>query len=173
MVGKRDTTENRFRAKFTVGAPNECWNWRANKNGMGYGLLWDLERHRKVLAHRYAYELHHGVTLPKGSSVVIAHTCDNPACVNPRHLWATTILGNTRDMDAKGRRRNVRTANNTLPPHFVGSAHPRAKLTEQLVIRYRKEIAAGKGIRPLARETGLDRRTLTRMRDKKSWRHVP
>jgi hypothetical protein len=166
-------TEVRFRAKFAEGASDACWIWQSNTNGAGYGLIWDLERKRKVLAHRYAYELHYGVTLPKGQSIVIAHHCDNPACVNPAHLFATTIRGNAEDMVRKGRSRTVRTENSTNPPRFVGSECWNSKLTEKLVTRYRKELAAGKALRQLARETGIARRTLMHMRDRTSWKHVP
>lgn len=171
MTGKRAPTEIRFREKFHSGSPDECWPWLANKNGMGYGLIYDNERKRKVLAHRYAYELHHGCTLPKGQSVVIMHTCDNPICVNPSHLSLGTMKTNYDDMAAKGRRRIVCTVAN-LGPQRRGSACPQAKLTEEMVRKIRADIAGGEPTRAVARRLGMDASTIRHIRDRKSWKHV-
>lgn len=67
------------------------------------------------LAHRVAFEEAYG-PIPEGKSV--CHTCDNPPCIEPTHLFAGTALENTRDMISKGRQIVLR-----------GDAAPWSKLT--------------------------------------------
>jgi len=88
--------EERFWPK--IEKTNSCWNWMANKNNHGYGMV--LYGDRKRLAHRISWELHNG-KIPKGLCVL--HKCDNPACVNPDHLFLGTIRDNYEDMVKKGR----------------------------------------------------------------------
>lgn len=172
MANRKHTpTVERFREKFVPGRVNDCWPWHANQNGMGYGLLWDYERRRKVLAHRYAYELHHGTILPPGQGIIIMHTCDNPICVNPAHLQRGTMKDNYADMTAKGRRKIAWSPTN-IPPHHVGSKHPHAKLTEAKVLQIRVDIANGEPTRAVARRLGMNASTIRRIRDRKTWTHI-
>jgi hypothetical protein len=83
--------EARFRAKFDRRGTEECWPWTAATNTSGYGVM-----HSKVerLAHRMAYRVFVG-PIPDG--LVVRHRCDNPLCVNPKHLVAGTQVQNMRD----------------------------------------------------------------------------
>ena len=90
----------RWRALATAGETlNACWGWRGSiQSGGGYALV--SSRH---YAHRIAYEATHG-DIPDGMYVL--HSCDNPPCSNPIHLFVGTNLDNMEDMSRKGRARN-------------------------------------------------------------------
>lgn len=68
-----------------VDKTSSCWLWQAKENVVGYGRI--RIGGRKVLAHRYSYELLKG-EIPNG--LELDHLCRVPACVNPDHLEPVT-----------------------------------------------------------------------------------
>jgi hypothetical protein len=79
------------------GGPDACWIWTAGTDGRGYGWIHDGEKMQ--LAHRVAVVFDGR----DPSGFVVCHTCDNPRCVNPAHLFLGTQGDNMRDKVAKGR----------------------------------------------------------------------
>ncbi len=57
-------------------------------------------RWRHVRSHRWIFEALHG---PIPAGLDICHSCDNPGCVNPRHLRADTRSSNIQESFDKGR----------------------------------------------------------------------
>lgn len=86
----------RFMDKCVVYGNNECWHW-IGSHVRGRGTIW--HEGRNVTAPRVAFFLHTG----KWPEHFACHTCDNPNCVNPRHLFDGDAKANQRDSASKGR----------------------------------------------------------------------
>lgn len=89
-------------ARFQVrNGPDECWGWTGCHNGIGYAKI--TYRKRQTLVTHLALEMD-GRPRPSGDHVA-CHSCDNPICTNPAHLWWGTEKENMQDAAAKGRLR--------------------------------------------------------------------
>ena len=153
---------DRLRRNMTVNRKSGCWEWTGTTRD-GYGRMTVGSRtdgtRRSVSAHRVAYELKNG-EIPAGMEV--CHKCDNPACINPEHLFAGTKRDNAADRDAKGR-------------HFAlnGEEHPASKLTKRIVRDARWERAdRGTSLSELARKYGVSKTTMRNAVIGETWQHV-
>lgn len=88
------TPEVRFSAKVDKAGPipegrpelGPCWRWLGYHQQNGYARF-NVAAGINVLAHRYVYQVHHGVELPgRESGWELDHLCRNRGCVNPGHL---------------------------------------------------------------------------------------
>lgn len=97
-----DTFLDRFKEKIVKnsGPGGDCWDWVGYRDIQGYGMIYRKDRNFR--ASHISLELLK--LCPRPSDAYVAcHTCDNPPCVNPEHLWWGTMRENTQDMIAKNR----------------------------------------------------------------------
>lgn len=156
------TVQERFEAKFEKRDGNYCWNWTAYKDLEGYGTFWIAGRMQ--LAHRVAYQLYVGA-IPEG--LCICHVCDNPACINPSHLFPGTHTDNMRDCNNKGRGRPKCNW-----PDSSGEKHGRSKLTEEDIRTIRMMCASGSRQADLAREFGVTPGNISKIVCGRNWKKV-
>ena len=93
----------RFNSKWKL-VENGCHEWIAGKHDRGYGQFHTSEEYSKRktdYAHRVSYHINTGHQ--PSARECVCHSCDNPSCVNPKHLFLGTHTDNMRDMQSKGR----------------------------------------------------------------------
>lgn len=141
----------RFWRYTKIGAPNECWEF-GNVSTGEYGRLF-ISRTKYVRAHRFSWELHFG-SIPDGMFVL--HSCDNPRCVKPDHLFLGTVGANVKDKLVKRR-------------HKFGQAHPNTKLTDADVAIIRSIKWTPTSAKDLAARFRVSKRSIYDIKKGKSW----
>lgn len=150
----------RFIKFIKVNRETGCWEWTGsiNKDGYGrfkskcYNLIWIT-----LVSSRVAYELFNGKLIP--NKMRACHSCDNPSCVNPNHLWLGTDKDNAEDRDNKGRQ---------VCMH--GEDHGMAKLTWVQIGEIRKLHATNKySQRKLAKIFNITQVNIWRIVNNKIW----
>jgi|ERR1700759_1754667 len=138
-----------------------CMEWQKHVNSKGYGRL--TYRGCEWLAHRLALCLSGEPPLFEPVREVLAcHSCDNPSCCNPKHLFWGSNTVNIRDAKAKGR----------LRPR-IGTNNGRVKLTEDQVYEIRRITDAGfKQYTELGKRYGVSNQAILRIAIRYSWRHL-
>ena len=149
---ERRPLRERFWAKVDKRETRDCWPWLASKDTRGYGHIGADGGRPLLRAHRVAYALVVG-DIPLG--YVVAHRCDNRACVNPAHLFAAPQRENVLDMIAKGRRHSS-----------AGERNPRARLTAAAVAELR---SSNESTASLASRFGVSRSTIQAARSGATW----
>lgn len=80
--------------------PNGCREWNGPRNRGGYGV--GLVDGKPASVARHVMEAIHG---PLTRHQLSCHHCDNPACVNPEHIYVGTAKQNAQDTKNRGRLR--------------------------------------------------------------------
>ena len=153
-----------FRTWFWQQARQEgdCLIWTKAMQSPGYGVL--RVGHRNLLAHRASWLLTNGDIQP---GLCVLHRCDNPACIDPDHLFLGTRTDNSIDKIKKGRQgRGDKMAHK-------GATNGRAKLNDEQVLLIRKIYREG-GVthRELAKEFGVAHSLIGRIVLCLAWRHL-
>lgn len=150
---RSDQEEARVRIlrSITVG-DDGCWEWTKLRSLDGYGRV--TFRTKNMAAHRLAFWAFQG---DDPGERLVCHRCDNPACVNPGHLFLGTAQDNSADMVKKGRSLSAGT-------------NPRARLTEDDVRAIRNR--AKERAYDLAREFRVSPGTIYFVRSGRTWKEV-
>lgn len=152
-------TEKQFRAfwaKVDKRGPDECWEWTAAGKG-NYGAF--SAGGRQLRATRVSYMLAYS-ELPLDLDV--CHSCDNPGCVNPAHLFLGTRKKNLQDCTEKGRQNAAR-----------GVAAGKAKLVPEQVYEIRRRYDAGEPSLQISKDFGVSAQSVGAIGLRKSWEHLP
>lgn len=156
---RRPNTETpidaRFHSLYDIEQNSGCWVWNYTRTSNNYGLL--TINGEQVPAHRFAYQWFIGEI---SDGLFVCHSCDNPPCVNPSHLFLGTHSDNMRDASDKGRLKNGGRE---------GAKNGRAKLTEDDVRAIR---AASGTLHEIAEQFGVKHAIIGKIRTQKAWRHI-
>ena len=152
---KKGTPEERFWEKIDKKSDNGCWNWTGTCNTNHYGEF--SIRGKRVRIHRFSWEIHFG-KIPNG--LFVCHTCDNPKCANPEHLFLGTYQDNSDDKVKKNRQ-------------IVGENHCLHKLIESQVKEIRRLCCEGKlSQRKIAKVFNVSHSLIGYIHKNKRWKHV-
>jgi hypothetical protein len=164
---KKWVWENRIRPRLTV--VGECWEWNgANKLGYGGVSFFVGQRKFTCATHRIALETSLSRLIAPDFAL---HSCDNPKCNNPKHLFPGTPRDNTLDMHAKGRAGGCFKKGHKAT---IGEACGSSKFKEEDVVAIRiifaRELLT---ISEIARQFGAAFGTIKSIVDRRTWKHVP
>ncbi len=134
----------------------ECWEWDAGASG-GYGAFYVARLGHQLRAHRVAYVITHG-SIPKG--LYVLHNCNNPPCVNPKHLRAGTASTPNNTQRRQYRKSDARRPGN------------RSKLTPARVKDIRRRAETGETYALIAERYGITQTHVGNVVRRKSWKHL-
>lgn len=167
----RKTTAERFWQKVDKRGEDDCWNWNGpvitNTSSLSptkRGVLGIQTNGKQInkYAYRLSWELHFG-EIPKG--MFVCHKCDNPLCVNPKHLFLGTAKDNWDDMLNKGRAHYQRF---TRVKTYRMSYQEKRFVEAQAIIEYRH---SGKTLREIGNIYGLSESAVSRIVNKNRRAH--
>jgi hypothetical protein len=145
-----------FFQKVLIPDDSGCMNWIGAKNNKGYGNLTIKRITHK--AHRVSYEIFNGKF---DKSLSVCHSCDNPSCVNPCHLFLGTHKENMADMKSKNR---------NFVPVNIGTRNGGNKLSAYSVKMIRQFIYQGVPSIVLAKEYMVSTAQISRIKNNHKWK---
>lgn len=158
--------EDRFWQKVDktpgLGPNGDCWEWVGAKDRHGYGYIgfWVNSKKKSKPAYRIAFMLEYGINEYLPEYIEICHTCDNPPCVNPDHLFLGTHLENIKDCVNKDRQAK-------------GENYHRSSLKNNDICSIVKNIEYRKYTRiQEARYHGVATQTIDQIYTNQIWRHI-
>ncbi len=156
------TLPERFWRNVEIKEVDDCWEWTSHKNKNGRGRF-EIKR-KFIMAPRIAWTLTNGEIR---DGLCVCHSCDNPGCCNPKHLWLGTYRDNAMDMIKKNRHKP------TTESAPKGEKSGRSKLKEYQVIAILSEIKnATTTCSDLAKKYSVSYKTIRSVIKRKSWKHI-
>ena len=155
MANKLISIEEKLK-RYVIGNCN-CWNWIGSKDRDGYGVF-GHHRNKQIKAHRASYAFYVG-EIPNG--MMVCHSCDNPSCINPQHLFVGTAKDNTQDMIKKQRR-----------PILSGENHPNAKITDHQAHEIKQLRKQNVPLTSIANQYGISFQTVSSIAKGTTWKHI-
>lgn len=146
----------KFRNKIIKGDDvNDCWGWLGAKGVNNYSIF--KIKYERYRASRVSYFLEYGID---PENLDVCHTCDNPICINPKHLFLGTRLDNMKDASLKNRM-------------CKGGDNIKSKLKESDIPKI-KEIYSKGGISQLklSKQFSVSQAIIARVISSKLWKHV-
>ena len=131
---------------------NGCWVCISHKLG-SHGYPQIQRKGKQWCVHRYIWQTYVS-SIPEG--MYILHTCDNPLCINPDHLYVGTQQDNVWDRGRRGR-----TAN--------GERNGNAKLTFKDVCAIRSRTAGGETQVQIAKDYPVEQQTISYIVRRQYW----
>ena len=162
-----------------------CWEWMGGLFNSGYGAFSIL--HKSYRVHRIVYEQTIG-PIPDG--LLVCHSCDNPSCCNPNHLWLGTSKDNVVDREQKGRGKrlcgiqhpffNKHCSEETKKKISIALKHlnegeksGQSKLTEEDVLEIREMFSTGKYYQwELGEIFGVCQAEISMIVNNKKWKYL-
>ena len=153
------TVQQRFSASWELGN-NGCWNWLGNLSPNGYGRI--KFNGKIVRSHRFSWMQKNAQDIPNG--MVVCHSCDNPTCVNPEHLFLGTVADNVADCVRKGRHaRGERLSH----PRASGENNGNSRLTLEQVNIIKSDIRTQRAI---ASKFGVSQALISKIKRGEMWK---
>jgi hypothetical protein len=90
---ERREAKAKFDARWNLEPTTGCWIWHTPSTS----FYW---KGNPFTASRFSLAFH---KMPIPAGKFACHTCDNPRCVNPDHLWVGTAFEDTKELVREGR----------------------------------------------------------------------
>ena len=155
MTGRPKNKKSDVFKHYKINKETDCWVWQGSYfSNNPYGQFMVNRKNYRV--HRLSYEVSNKVTLL--SSTNVCHSCDNPKCINPNHLFLGTHQDNRNDCISKGRQANGEQIN-------------RCKLTKKEVLEIRAKFKKGNSVE-ISKEYGVTPENINCIIRRKTWKHI-
>lgn len=156
------TLEERFHQYYEKDEETGCWFWQNEPDEWGYGTIGIGGEKRK--AHRVSFDLLRDEPLPDfDPEHQVNHTCHNPSCVNPDHLYIGSAKENMDDaleVDAWGENR------------ARGSKVGTSKITEDEVAEIKRRCNSGETQKAVSEDYDVSHSMVNKIMVGEFWSHV-